>query len=673
MGRSWTGFKRFLTAEEVPRWFGLSVVLIYLVGLGSVAQFGIVQARREGSQSLQRCSRYAVQVLAENLSALQGAGPDDPELVHAYQRALREFAANVPTLWLRVVDDRRRVVASTNPTEIGTRKGQGDVETSKRQDVETSKQGGISQRLDVLTFRLDVNSSRSDIATDAQVEATASDARRDSHTSVDSRTSAASDDGKVTLYLQASLSPTPLTGSSVANQARILAIVLVVLGALFVVYRCLREQLRGMSRIADRLELHRDRLEENLGSLHIADTLDGVTAAWNQLIELTQHLLEMVRRSDANEELSRVLQRSGGGALGEVLSALPDGIVYIVDETRFEYLNAAACRLFGWSAEEAGQTTLPEAKAEGIGAKVLDLVREALQADGSFEGRTELLDTEGDDGKDRSSYRVRVIPLQGGNHHGECVVVIRDVSQQIRAERAREEFITQVTHELRTPLTNIRAYTETLSSGMFDDPSVITECYNVITKETRRLSRLVEDVLSASQLEVGTIEIQIGNVDLKTLLGDGVRDVRGLADKKSIDLQLVLPDKLEPIQADRDKLAVVINNLLGNAIKYTPSNGNVVVGCRFTGSEVVISVKDNGIGISSADHVRVFEKFQRAADPDVQNQTGTGIGLYSAAEIVRRHRGEIELISEKGQGSTFLVHLPHTGTRAAVLTTAKEA
>jgi signal transduction histidine kinase len=102
-----------------------------------------------------------------------------------------------------------------------------------------------------------------------------------------------------------------------------------------------------------------------------------------------------------------------------------------------------------------------------------------------------------------------------------------------------------VTHELRTPLTNIRAYTETLSSGMFEDPKVITECYNVITKETRRLSRLVEDMLSVSQLEVGSIELHVDNVDLKALLGDGVRDVRGLADEKNIDIQLVLPAKLE--------------------------------------------------------------------------------------------------------------------------------
>jgi signal transduction histidine kinase len=253
------------------------------------------------------------------------------------------------------------------------------------------------------------------------------------------------------------------------------------------------------------------------------------------------------------------------------------------------------------------------------------------------------------------------------------VAVVRDVSQQIRADRAREEFVTQVTHELRTPLTNIRAYAETLSSGMFDDPNIITECYNVITKETRRLSRLIEDILSVSQLEVGSIELQLDHVDLKTLLADSVRDVRGLADDKNIDIQLALPPKLEAIRADRDKLAVVINNLLGNAIKYTPPGGNVMVGCQLTGSEVVLTFKDNGIGIDPSEHGRVFEKFQRSEDPDVQNETGTGIGLFTAREIVRGQGGNIELISEKGAGATFIVRLPHEETRAGALSTKEEA
>ena len=272
-----------------------------------------------------------------------------------------------------------------------------------------------------------------------------------------------------------------------------------------------------------------------------------------------------------------------------------------------------------------------------------------------------------------ASHRVWVVPLQEAKHQGECVVIVRDVSQQIRSEKAREEFITQITHELRTPLTNIRAYAETLSSGMFDDPKMITDCYNVITKETRRLSRLIEDILSVSQMEVGSIELTLDSVDLKTLLGDGVGDVRGLADEKDVDLQLVLPAKLEPIRADRDKLAVVIINLLGNAIKYTSSGGSIIVGCQSSQDEVSITFKDNGIGIDPADHARVFEKFQRADDPDVQSETGTGVGLYTAREIVRRHGGEIDLMSEKGQGSTFIVRLPSSESRASSLNVSQEA
>ena len=228
------------------------------------------------------------------------------------------------------------------------------------------------------------------------------------------------------------------------------------------------------------------------------------------------------------------------------------------------------------------------------------------------------------------------VPTYQAQRRGDCLVIIRDVSQQARAERAREDFVAQVTHELRTPLTNIRAYAETLSSGMFDDPKVITECYNVITKETRRLSRLIEDILSVSQLEVGSIQLHVDDVDLRALLEEGVRDVRGLADEKKIDIQLVLPSKMEPIRADRDKLAVVVNNLLGNAIKYTPAEGDVQVGCQYTGDNLVLTFKDNGIGIDTEDLRRVFEKFQRGSNQEVQSEIGSGIGLFTARASQQR-------------------------------------
>jgi len=641
----WKSFRGFLTAEEVPRWFGLSVVLIYLVGMGSIAQFGIAQARRETAIRFQGDSQYAAKLLADRVAAIEGSGPADLKWFSACQRALREFMANVPAKSVRVIDG-LTVVASTNPTETGT--------TITARIAGTLQPGGI----EIVPLPSSTPSPPSRLI---RVPLRVADV------------AAASSDGSSAeahpdRYLEAVLPLEPTMPSSLANQARLLAIVLAVLGALFVVYRCLREQLRGVSRIVDRLESRRDRIEDDLSSLRIGDSLDGVTKAWNELVDLTERLLATVQRTEANEELSRVLQRSSGGALAEALNAVPDGIVYISDEVRFEYLNSAAARMFGWNAQDANRATLTEAQASGLGARLLELIRGASSPEGTFEARTEALEAGDPQSQDHSTYRVWLVPLQRPRHHGECVVLIRDVSQQIRAERAREEFIAQVTHELRTPLTNIRAYTETLSSGMFEDPKVITECYNVITKETRRLSRLVEDILSVSQLEVGSIELHVDSVDLKALLSDGVRDVRGLADEKNIDVQLVLPAKLEPIRADRDKLSVVINNLLGNAIKYTPANGNVVVGCQVAAETVVLTVKDNGIGIDPAEHGKVFEKFQRGSNPEVQNEPGTGIGLYTAREIVRRHGGEIELISEKDKGSTFMVRLPHRESRAAALT-----
>ena len=149
------------------------------------------------------------------------------------------------------------------------------------------------------------------------------------------------------------------------------------------------------------------------------------------------------------------------------------------------------------------------------------------------------------------------------------------------------------------------------------------------------------------------MQLVMDRVDLCQLLTEAVRDVRGIAESKNIDLQLTLPPKAEKIQGDRDKLTVVVNNLLGNALKYTPENGQVVMSCKSENNGLTVSVRDSGIGIDPRDHGRIFEKFQRAEDPDVLQETGTGIGLTTAQEIVRQHGGEITVVSKKGEGATF--------------------
>lgn len=663
----WNQFKRFWNAEEVPRWFGLSVVLIYLVGLAGVGYVGVVQTRRQADTEFRALATYGVKLLSQRLEeAADGDGYGATRSV-AFQRALRDFSANVAVRSLRVVDSERRVIASIRAGEIDSYVADDAYGAKISGSFVVSTISDNDGAAPDLFVRASLGSGVVDMRGVSAGDATATSNVGDETTTGRSTPSSNSSAVKrPALFLEARIPSAPPRRDRFADFSPLLSVVLVVCGALFVIYRALRSHMRGASRIAARLTAHADSLEGDLTSLQLADSMDQVTVTWNRLIAMARDMRGELERAQANDEVSSLLASTCDRGLADAVNAVPDAIVHVVNGGRVEFANTAARRLLGWAGDEGADESVIEGLGEGLPGAIADVARRALRADGGFDACTELIETEHGDS---SSYRMSVIPLRGAEHFGECLIVIRDVSQQIRADRAREDFITQVTHELRTPLTNIRAYADTLSSGMFDDPKVITECYNVITKETRRLSRLIEDILSVSQMEVGSIELTWDDVDLTSLLGEGIRDVRGLADEKNIDLQVVLPAKVSPIRGDRDKLAVVVNNLLGNAIKYTPTDGAIVVACRFSQDTVTLTVKDNGIGIAPKDHARIFEKFQRADDEDVSAIPGTGIGLYTAREIARCHGGEIDLLSEKGKGSTFIVKLPLQASRATSLTT----
>ena len=232
------------------------------------------------------------------------------------------------------------------------------------------------------------------------------------------------------------------------------------------------------------------------------------------------------------------------------------------------------------------------------------------------------------------------------------------MSQLIEAARSRDTFLAHITHELRTPLTNIRAYAETLNEDFFDDEQTRRECYNVIMSETRRLSRLIEDVLSVSQIESGASRFERVQVRLDQSLRQTVQDVQASADAKSIELNLQIPSKVPAVLGDRMRLQQVWVNLLGNAIKYTPQGGSVSVGVQSDERVVRVCVSDTGIGIDPQYHEKVFEKFFRTDQPDVSATEGSGLGLSITQEIVRMHGGSIRVESEMGSGATFIVELP---------------
>jgi len=252
--------------------------------------------------------------------------------------------------------------------------------------------------------------------------------------------------------------------------------------------------------------------------------------------------------------------------------------------------------------------------------------------------------------------RTTVRPLRGQD--AVALIVVEDVTQQRVAEESRNAFVAQVTHELRTPLTNIRLYVEQAVDEGEEDPKIRARCMNVINEETRRLERIVGDMLSVAEMEAGSFKLHTGDVRIETLVQGLEEDYRAAAEDKKISFRFELPPKLPVIFGDRDKVALALHNLIGNAVKYTPEGGTVVVRFEDHGASVRFEVEDSGIGISPEECEKIFDRFYRAQDKRIAGITGSGLGLALAREVARLHGGDISVESIPDKGSTFTLTLP---------------
>ena len=238
------------------------------------------------------------------------------------------------------------------------------------------------------------------------------------------------------------------------------------------------------------------------------------------------------------------------------------------------------------------------------------------------------------------------------------VISFKNITSEKTSEKAKHEFITHITHELLTPLTTINSYNEMLMDDEIDNIEMQKEFYNTISDETRRLTRLVKNLLNISKIEMGSLTLKKGLVKSDWLFDDCITAVEGAAQKKNITIERNLPDHFPSIFGDKELLKVGIINILGNAVKYTPEKGQI----KFTLTEqddvVVFEVIDNGYGISKEDLAHIFDKFYRSTDPRVNEQTGSGLGLALTSEIIRLHGGEVQVSSKVDEGSHFVIRLP---------------
>jgi two-component system phosphate regulon sensor histidine kinase PhoR len=255
------------------------------------------------------------------------------------------------------------------------------------------------------------------------------------------------------------------------------------------------------------------------------------------------------------------------------------------------------------------------------------------------------------------TFDVTAAPMPGGG----AVAVLRDLTETERMEKSRRDFIANVSHELRTPLTSIQGYTETLLDSPLENNNV-REFLEIIRKNSARMSRLTEDLLTLARVESGEQRFGIQRVSAEELLRDALESFREVARSYGVELgvELAIENSVPAgyVNADREAIHQVFSNLIENALKYAASGKKVILGARATESGVEFYVRDFGPGISSEHLPRLFERFYRVDKARSRESGGTGLGLAIAKHIVLAHEGTIRAESELHHGSTFLFTLP---------------
>lgn len=429
-------------------------------------------------------------------------------------------------------------------------------------------------------------------------------------------------------------------------------------------YRRLRRRLRVLGAIRESLASAADG-EASSAVLAVSADFGPEAQGWNALLASRDQAL----RADA-ERLATDRRRDGapdgaGPAAHEALDCLWLGVMLLDESMNVLYANGAAAVLLRTPRESlAGRAVadlFPEDAAKAALAGVSGgAVRHRVQWE--VERRAE--------GGAPAVTRVSVKPARKGDSFT-AFALLEDVSQQRVADKSRNALIAQASHELRTPLTNIRLYAEALLEDAGENPASRATAINVINQESRRLERIVADMLSVSEIEAGSFRMRRDDVPIAAILDDLKNDFAPQAMDKEITLVFDLSPKLPAFTGDRDKITLALHNLVGNAVKYTPAGGTVTVkaDCENPGTPaeaLVVSVADTGIGIKPEEHELIFDRFFRSADKRIASITGTGLGLTLSREVARLHGGDVTLASKLNEGSTFTFRIPTASDASAI-------
>ncbi|HKE34830.1 MAG TPA: ATP-binding protein [Candidatus Acidoferrum sp.] len=254
-------------------------------------------------------------------------------------------------------------------------------------------------------------------------------------------------------------------------------------------------------------------------------------------------------------------------------------------------------------------------------------------------------------------FAVTVASVKAAENSG-AVIVLHDITDLRKLERIRRDFVANVSHEFKTPLTAIQGFAETLLAGAMDDPQNRLRFLQIILDHSRRLARLTDDLLELSRMDADRVDLEVDRLSVSPFVQSCIETTQRSAAEKNLRVSVNLKTSLPDIAADRRRLAEVLQNLLDNAVQYTPSGGRITVSASSDGDEVEFTVSDTGIGIPKVDQPRIFERFYRVDVARSREVGGTGLGLSIAKHLVEAHGGRIWVESEVGQGSQFHFTVP---------------
>jgi two-component system phosphate regulon sensor histidine kinase PhoR len=332
--------------------------------------------------------------------------------------------------------------------------------------------------------------------------------------------------------------------------------------------------------------------------------------------------------------------------LSVVLEQMADGALITDHLGLIQYINPAAAQLL--HAEGTGHIGYTFAEVVRH-HQIIDLWRKCLETD---EQQGALIETSGEFGR---FLQVIITPFSEVQERG-YLLILQDLTELRRLETIRRDFISNISHDLRTPISSLRLMTETLQNGAVNDPEMAGRFLTLMEESIETMSQLVEELLELSRTQSGRVPLQMKPTPLASIIQPAVERLRPQAERSRLKLTCQLPRNLPLVMVDYERVTSVITNLVHNAIKFTLPGGAVTVSARRQGQEVVVSVKDTGIGIQQADAENIFERFYKV--DRARTSKGMGLGLSIAKTVVEGHGGRIWMESEPEKGSTFHFTLP---------------